>query len=1436
MKYPSYLTSSILCLFSLATALHAAPIDVVNPSGEINNGIDRTLISNPAVIGWDSNGGQVIKGGIDYGNGGWRLSFEDSQEIRQMTGHTIQTGDAYSLRFDAAMFATAVGTGNVTLIGGAIKNGNFNADASTINSRAFADTPDWQNLGSGNQTAEATKTDNDFDGSRNAVVKEDGTRIFANDTGHTLETGDTLQVSYQWWDGSNWNDATDRIGVSLFTTNDNTITGTRTVIETKLSALSTVNSTYQAETADFAAIPASANGKRLFVLFQGVDGNSSNTGFARLDNFSLVLMSGTPDTDPAARVIIADLYVNNNGSPLSVNSQTFSFKTTTVGSWNHYHFAVPAGTLNAHAGKTLGIRFRSQDLGTGNFQSVDNIRLDFWPSGSPDGAFTVDWNNTPNQPWAGPGFWANRLQDWQVNSNRVRCINDARERLTLHRPGTSIRGNGGNFTLNVKTGVNTGTSSAASRAGFLLGGAPNCDWRGALLVHDGMGRDFGLFLGIAGDGRLRIEDYSTGTTTALASTTMTTAFNDNTRLELAATFNAAQGRYTLTLRAFDSANVQIGTANTTVPSDRVLGAFGLLSHYGTSAATHWFDDFTGTGTALQPETDRHLAIIGAMHTLSKGKLRLTAQLSPLSLASNPVVALETWNGSTWNSVATAPVDNTDNLSSYTATFTVNGWNDQVDTDYRVRITINGVNHTWTGTIRRDPVDKEELVIAMTTCQRITDTEGSNPQVDGFDWSPTMMWHPHPQTFAHITKHQPDVLLAHGDQIYEGQPTGEDNSSNLNRQLDYLYKWNLWVLQARELSRDIPTVAIPDDHDVFQGNLWGEGGISTGTENTGGYTPPASWVRMVERTQTSNLPDPDPYNPVQPAPTIEQGIKVYFTGMTYGRLGFAILEDRKFKTGPTSAPAAVDQHLLGERQHNFLSEWNEDWAGQDVKLMVSQSPLACVRTHSGGGYNFSVNDQDSHGWPAHRRNEAWRLLRVSRMFQLAGDQHVATLVHHGADAAGDAGISFAAPAIANFFPRSFDPLNRVTGTTNIISPYKGDYFFNGVGNLPVGDNVANLSSSFPGHIRILGVANSQQYYERTTGINPTNYHDRGAGYGITRVNKRTRAITFECWPIHADPEFPTTGSQFSDWPQTYRQTDNDGRTPTGYLPLVDTLWRANPVIRVYDESNGGLVHSLRIRGTRYYPPVYQNNKTYRVEISYGDAALSETRTGQVPVAPGTPAIRLFRAVQPSIISGASTMLEWDVSSPSTLTINQGIGNVLTSTVDGIGYLQVTPTADTTYTLTLNGSLTAQTTVRVFPGRSAWNGLHFTPSELANPAISGGTADPDGDGFTNDQEFQFQTNPRSSSSMPKLQGTAAVNNGQLVIDFECSSPVSQNSPQLIVEWSSNLSNWTQIPSNKYAETGRQNSPSTGTSRISIQLLEDIQPSAAKKFYRASWQFPP
>ena len=88
----------------------------------------------------------------------------------------------------------------------------------------------------------------------------------------------------------------------------------------------------------------------------------------------------------------------------------------------------------------------------------------------------------------------------------------------------------------------------------------------------------------------------------------------------------------------------------------------------------------------------------------------------------------------------------------------------------------------------------------------------------------------------------------------------------------------------------------------------------------------------------------------------------------------------------------------------------DWAGQEMKIAISQTPFGNLRTHGSSGYNFGLNDRDTGGWPVHRRNEAWELLRLSRMCQVAGDQHLATLCHHGTVSARDAGYSFTVPAI------------------------------------------------------------------------------------------------------------------------------------------------------------------------------------------------------------------------------------------------------------------------------------------------------------------------------------------------------------------------------------------------------------------------------------------
>ena len=81
--------------------------------------------------------------------------------------------------------------------------------------------------------------------------------------------------------------------------------------------------------------------------------------------------------------------------------------------------------------------------------------------------------------------------------------------------------------------------------------------------------------------------------------------------------------------------------------------------------------------------------------------------------------------------------------------------------------------------------------------------------------------------------------------------------------------------------------------------------------------------------------------------------------------------------------------------------------------------------------------------------------------------------------------------------------------------------------------------------------------REMGREPKDLHDRMPGYGIVRLNKAARTITFECWPRFANRDKPLTGSQYAGWPVTIQQMDNDGRKPTGHLPEIRVKGLDNP---------------------------------------------------------------------------------------------------------------------------------------------------------------------------------------------------------------------------------------------------------------------------------------
>ncbi|MEX2025974.1 MAG: hypothetical protein WEH44_01715, partial [Pirellulaceae bacterium] len=378
------------------------------------------------------------------------------------------------------------------------------------------------------------------------------------------------------------------------------------------------------------------------------------------------------------------------------------------------------------------------------------------------------------------------------------------------------------------------------------------------------------------------------------------------------------------------------------------------------------------------------------------------------------------------------------------------------------------------------------------------------------------------------------------------------------------------------------ICIPDDHDVGHGNLWGESGKRSTIpgDADGGYRYPVEYVNQVQRQQSGHLPDP-----VDPAP-VDRGITVYFTRLTLGGIDFAILEDRKFKSGPAGKipqlgprpdhindssydPQSIDLpglELLGPRQERFLEAWTEDWTGAEMKCVLSQTAF-CGAVHlHGTPDNRLLADLDCNGWPQTPRKRALEIIRRAWAVHLCGDQHLAVAVKHGIEDFGDGPYGFTSPALVNtIYGRWWHPLDERPGLNPIAGsplPWTGD-FQDGLGN----------------RISMLAYANPEEI---------ANERKRADGYGIARFNKRKRTVTFECWPRFSDWQ-QGDKAQFPGWPITVASDANDGRKVAGYLPELIFEGDVNPVVQVVEESSGNILYTIRAQGGRFQPRVYSQAK-------------------------------------------------------------------------------------------------------------------------------------------------------------------------------------------------------------------------------------------------------
>jgi alkaline phosphatase D len=793
---------------------------------------------------------------------------------------------------------------------------------------------------------------------------------------------------------------------------------------------------------------------------------------------------------------------------------------------------------------------------------------------------TYNFDEINNRYWIGEDFWTVPLEDWQIHDGRIEFTGKGQQATCTVLPYI-ISENDKSFKVSLDLGLSEEGVNNGS-VGITLGkeALEEQDVRAAIYYGKG------LNLGISTEGFVFIGQKIK----KLADNF------DFSMLHLDVSGQKQPEGYQITMRILDIKGNPLVEISDLI-NEKISGITQIVNNFRTANSKEngpkfWFDNLKLEGPKFehQPE-NRFGPILWTMFTLSRNTLKLSAQLPPIGGKDNQSVELQFKAGEKWVSAGYQIMNN----DSRNVTFEINDWNDTINHEYRVSYPYRNVFGKpeiaeYYGIIKKDPVDSP-LKMGALTCQYGT----------GFPYSPLV---------RNLAFKQPDILYFSGDQIYEengGYPikrTPEDKAI-----LNYLGKWYMFGWVFRDLMQNSPTICTPDDHDVFQGNLWGESGIPKVQKNTkyddcGGFTQTSKFVNVVNRTQCAHLPDP--YDPTP----VEQGISVWYTTLNYGRISFAIVSDRLFKSGPDTVqrwegrrdwiktplkdPLIIERPgltFLGKRQEDFLNEWIKDWKNVDMKVLLSQTLFANVATHHGQYDNLIAGDMDSGGWPKKGRDQAINILRKGFVFHVAGDQHVPSITQYGIDNYRDAGWCYITPAISVGYSRWFRPDD--SGVP--------------VHNRPQHDfpNTGEYEDAFGNKNYVYAIGNPGNYKMVSNRYNLA--QDKASGFGFLIYDQAQRKITMEAWHFKADVDSPGADDQFPGWPLTISQFDNYGRKAVAWLPTVKVEGKVDPVIEITNHKTGETEYIVRLKGTEFTPKVF-NEGFYDIRIGYPEINLWKKISG------------------------------------------------------------------------------------------------------------------------------------------------------------------------------------------------------------------------------------
>ncbi|WP_394175421.1 alkaline phosphatase D family protein [Thalassotalea litorea] len=735
------------------------------------------------------------------------------------------------------------------------------------------------------------------------------------------------------------------------------------------------------------------------------------------------------------------------------------------------------------------------------------------------------WSNTHDRVWLGGEYWANPMEDWRISNGAAECVTTGGQR-SVHALQHQLVDTSKTFKTSVRVKLlETGKEDGGVAIRLGVRSEIN-EYRSNCFVQQGL--DIGVINNQIALGSKR--------------KSLTRAIN-NDEIDIIITGSPQAQLVALNVEIISvSSSESLGQMAALVGTEELLGNIAVVSNFNipsfdsgpnqsrSDAGRYQFRNWHIEGEAFSNNVEQKFGpILWTMYTLSDSRsdegfiMKLSALTGPLGEKDSKDVVLQVRKNGKWVEISKADLD----TDGWVATFRIPNWDESQATPYRVIYMESQVDGSikpdiYEGTIKANPAGRKMRMAAL-TCQN--------------DYA-----FPYEPVAKNVAKLDPDLVFFSGDQLYESHGGfGIIRVPAKMAILNYLRKYYQFGWAFKDAMRNAPTICLPDDHDVLQGNLWGEGGapmpMAAHDENrvdkAGGYIEPIKMVNVVHKTHTAHHMEP-----VEPNPS-KRGMSVYYGELIYGDVSFAIVADRQWKSGPERLNVIVgtsgndeepnfinpkwnskELHLLGDRQEQFLKRWAQDWRGHKLKALLSQTIFASLATHQMNPQHYLKYDFDANGWPASGRDRAISAIKGSKALHICGDTHLPSVSQYGLEQQRDSNWAFCTPAIAVGWQRWWRPddigLNYANRPQHGM-PNTGEYL----------DSFGNKN-----YIYAIGdpeVSRSKNRYVMA--------HEKCSGFGFITFDKEDMTYKMDAYKFMIDATDGKASNQFEGWPLTIKQSDN-----------------------------------------------------------------------------------------------------------------------------------------------------------------------------------------------------------------------------------------------------------------------------------------------------------